>query len=308
MALLWGQGHEAIAGTPVSYVEAATAFLAMLIAYTIGFHTTSSPPGFDCSQGFSRFNFGLPVATMGEAATAKRFERVFSAAFKLAAQGSSLKLRQVKAELAKAAEVVSISDKPFWTYEELAGVIAGYRACPDYRYGRHVIVDVGAATYDVVTFFLPLSESKVEIYHAGVAVLGAEALREARCRSISDETFKLACNHHFHSVYGPTMADDPDFKQVEGVPKQLLFVGGGRRTNVHSKLFGSMPHGLIAPMRTPEPGRNVVVELDADMARLLLAYGLAQDAADIMPLRKAEVISPIRHRSFADNYVDKDMC
>lgn len=275
--LIQSSGHRMASG--VTHTQAATAYLALLIAYVVGHHRRHAPAGFDRQTHFSRFHFGVPVACKDERGCADEFRRVLAAAFDVAPFVADLDLATVKAALASAATDGPVSaETPFVLVEELAGVIAGYKASPDHRTGPHVIVDVGASTLDVATFHIPEGDHKVLVFMSAVGLLGAEALRSARQLEVPDPTFRAACAQHTRHVLSTTfLRKDSDFFLQNGIPKPLLFVGGGRLTDVHDELYSHYPKGLEAPRRTPAPGSNLSYDYETDFARLLLAWGLAQE-------------------------------
>lgn len=309
--LIQSSGHRMMVGG-VTHTQAATAYLAMLIAYVIGHHYRSAPQGFDRSTQFSRFHFGIPVACKDELGCADEFKRVLAAAFRLAPLADTLDLSMVKEVLktATADDAIS-SETPFLLFEELAGVIAGYRASPDHRTGPHVIVDVGASTLDIATFHIPEGDHKILVFMSAVGLLGAEALRTARRVDVPDKTFRSACAHQTdHVLQFTRQRKDIDFQYENGIPKPLLFVGGGRLTDVHNPLYKNYSNALEAPRRTPEPGANLSYDRNTDFARLLLSWGLAQEDLDL-PLIKppSEIEDEVRrHHDYRDKYVDKDMC
>ena len=271
--LIQSDGHRMVNG--VTHAQATTAYLALLTAYTLGFHKLAAPPGFNRAAHFSRFHFGVPVACKDEGGPVREFSRALTAAFELAPYAPDIGLRDVAETLRSIAPEVSASaTTPFLQFEELAGVIAGYRASPDARGGPHVVVDVGASTLDVATFSILNGDdgAKVPVYMSAVGLLGAAALKVARKKGVSDETFSLACNQHTRHVISHTfLCKNPSFFPMNGVPKPLLFVGGGRLTDVHERLYQQYPAGLEAPLVTPLPGPNLQYDEDTDFARLLLA-------------------------------------
>lgn len=305
-------GHRMTSVPGVTNAQASVAYLAMLIAYVIGHLKTAAPIGFSRDRHFSRFHFGIPVASRDEPRVLGAFHKALSAAFAVAPLASKLGLAEVKDALASASATAEItSETPFIMYEELAGVIAGYKASPDHRTGPHVIVDVGAATLDVATFHIPAGDEKVLVFMSGVDHLGAEALRYARSQEIPDTTFRAACNAHTRNVISTTfLRRDQDFYLLNGIPKPLLFVGGGRLTDVHSELYSHYPRGLEAPLRTPAPGAGLKYDPGTDVERLLLAWGLSQDEIDLPEIKPPSQIEDQvrRHRDYQASYVDKDMC
>jgi hypothetical protein len=308
--LIQSKGHRMTKG--VTNAQAATAYLALMIAYVIGHHDLSAPAGFNRTRHFSRFHFGVPVACKDEGGCVREFSRVLSAAFKLVPFAPEVDMARVREALQTAtAEMAATSTTPFVLFEELAGVIAGYRASPDSRRGPHVVVDVGAATLDVATFFIPDGDYKIPVYMSAVELLGAEALTSARINEVPDATFRAACNQHTRRVLSFTfLRKDADFFPQNGIPKPLLFVGGGRLTDVHDATYQTYPKGLEAPRVTPLPGRNLRYDKNTDFARLLVAWGLSQEEIDL-PLFKppSQIEDEVRRvRDFSSKYVDKDLC
>lgn len=308
--LIQATGHRMSSG--VTHAHAAIAYLGLLIAFVVGQHRRHPPAGFDGESHFSRFHFGVPVACKDEPGCADEFRRVLAAAFEVAPFAADLDLETVKAAHKRAAANLAITaDTPFVLFEELAGVIAGYKASPDHRRGPHVIVDVGASTLDVATFHIPDGDHKVLVFMSSVGLLGAEALRAARRSEVPDPTFRAACAQHTRHVLSTTfLRKDSDFFPLNGFPKPLLFVGGGRLTDVHDELYGNYPNGLEAPRRTPAPGANLQYDAGTDFARLLLAWGLAQEELELPILKPpSEIEDEVRrHRDYRDVFVDKDMC
>jgi hypothetical protein len=310
--LIGADGHRMTSVPGVTHAHASTAYLAMLIAYVLGPHRLNAPPGFDRARHYSRFHFGIPVASKDEPGVCKVFQRVLNAAFFVAPRAACLKLDDVRDALVSATSDNEINtETPFIIYEELAGVIAGYKASPDHRTGPHLIVDVGASTLDVATFHIPAGDEKVLVFMSGVDLLGAEALRCARSKGVPDPAFKAACNEHTqHILWITTQRKDRDFQRHNGIAKPLLFVGGGRLTDVHKELYSHYPKGLEAPLRTPSPGPGLKFDPKTDIERLLLAWGLSQDEIDIPEIKPPSQIEDEvrRHRDYRDRFIDKDMC
>ncbi len=310
--LIKSDGHRMVEG--VTRVQATTAYLALLIAYTLGYHRLAAPRGFNRKAHFSRFHFGIPVACKDEGACAAVFSRALTAAFQLAPRAPDIDLSAVTEFVRLATPAAKVTGTtPFLMFEELAGVIAGYRASPDARTGPHVVVDVGAATLDVATFHIPNEgdHMPVPVYMSGVELLGAGALEAARRKQISDETFSLACNQHTRHVINHTFLNkNPSFTWGNGVPKPLLLVGGGRQTALHDHLYRNYPAGLQAPLVTPEPGTRMGYDAHSDFARLLLAWGLSQEDVMLPKLKPPSEIEDYVQKTsdYTRHYVDKDMC
>jgi len=93
------------------------------------------------------------------------------------------------------------------------------------------------------------------------------------------------------------------------VPKPMLFVGGGRLTDLHGPFYERYQNGLESPLRTPKPGRNLSYDKKTDVERLLLAWGLSQDQIEIPELRPPSQVEEEvrRERDYTAGYVSKDM-
>jgi len=309
--LIQAEGHRMVAG--VTHLVAATAYLTLLIAYVIGNHRLAAPPGFDREMHFSRFHFGVPVACKEEAACIADFSLALTAAFDLAPEAIDLDETAVRSALARAKVTAQAkSDTPFLLFEELAGVIAGYKASRDIRGGPHVVVDVGASTLDVATFNIPPEgDEPVPVYMSAVDLLGADALEAARRKEIPDEIFSLACNQHTRHVITHTfLSKNARFLEGNGVPKPLLFVGGGRRTDVHDRLYKNYPKGLEAPLLTPLPNARPLCDTSTDFSRLLVAWGLSQEDALLPRIKPPSEIEDYvqRYTDYSALYIDKDLC
>lgn len=309
--LIQSSGHRMEAAN-LTHAQAATAYVALMIAYVIGHHREAAPAGFRRNDHYSRFHFGIPVASKDEQGCAREFRRVFEAAFRAAPIGGALDLEAVKAALAATDPGRGeTSETPFVVFEELAAVIAGYRASPEKKAGPHMVVDVGASTLDVATFYVPEdADERVPVYMSGVELLGAEALAAARRLGVPDLTFQSACGAHTRHVWSNTfLKKNASFFPNNGVPKPLLFVGGGRLTDLHRPFFEQYQNGLEAPLRTPRPGKNLSYDKKTDVERLLLAWGLSQEQINIPELRPPSQMEEEvrRERDPTAGFVSKDM-
>lgn len=151
-----------------------------------------------------------------------------------------------------------------------------------------MLVDVGAATLDVVAFNLLERGQKVSVLASGVEMFGASALQWARAGGIADTVFKDACDHQFGRVYGHARSPERDQRgfhpSYRGEQKvQLITTGGGCFTPLHSKFILEMvkPEVLgYGEVGRPLPPAGMTSH-DCDRSRLLLAYGLTRDVNEI---------------------------
>lgn len=87
-------------------------------------------------------------------------------------------------------------------------------------------------------------------------------------------------------IWGNTfLTKNADFFPNRDPPKPLLPVGGGRLSDLHRPLYEGYRERLGGPINTPLPGCNVRYGGKTDFARLLLAWGLAQEEPELPHLR-----------------------
>lgn len=265
--------------------EATTAFLALMLAYTLGRYAQTRPLGPIGGDHFLLANVGIPVSAVDDLATRAAFSRVIAASHSLTPYAARLNLEDVRCALRDSGPHLPPG---FELVPELTAAIAGYAADPTARGGAHMLVDVGASTLDIVAFTL-VGRSQASVFAAGVELLGASALGWARKAEITDITFKQACDLQFAQVYSHArsapvapMLFDPDFRSVA---VQALYTGGGCQTDLHRRFVEEMPGalGTLVPHRPLPPTRLVNVE--CDVSRLLLAYGLTRDVGELHDCR-----------------------
>lgn len=312
--LIQGDGNRMLEAG-ITHNAAATAFLALLIAYIVGADAERIEASGGAERHYSRFHIGVPVPSLEEDPRVAGFHRVAQAAFALAPRATALRLDDVRAALQRELRSTETrADTPYQLFEELAGVVAGYMLTPERAGGPHIIVDVGAATLDVATFHLPDGEYPLEVYETGVALLGAQALECARAAGVPEQTFRAACQAHTSSVLSKTFrTKNYTFLPGEGGPsKPMIYVGGGRLTSLHQVVFKGYADAYVAPRRSPEVDRWLERDLNTDAGRLLLAWGLAQDPAveGIPRIRPPFQVEPTLQgkRDWESGYVASEFC
>jgi hypothetical protein len=281
--IIQGQGARSdAAGVPRSL--AAAAYIGLLFGYVVGYFDETQPLGRTEVNHCAALHLGIPVASKDHPTVRPEFERIADAAWSIAqhADGATVELVERAYDEASPARV-SEGLHGIRVYGELEGVIAGYLATPDQRPGPHMVVDVGASTLDAATFRLYVTEGerRADVYATEVEILGAEALNWASAAGVAEDDFRRACGHVAWKTFHDTRrSKDRGFDRTTGVePVKFLFVGGGRHTDLHSKLFDNPPKDIYlgAPTTTPAPANATVSEPGVDFARLLVAYGLSRD-------------------------------
>lgn len=312
--LIQGDGNRMLhAG--ITHNAAATAFLALLIAYIVGADARRFEGSGGSIRRYSRFHIGVPVPSLEEDPRVEGFHRVVQAAFALAPNATTLRLDDIRAALQRELNTTETeADTPYQLFEELAGVVAGYMLTPERAGGPHIVVDVGAATLDVATFHIPDGEYPLEVYETDVALLGAQALECAIAAAVPEQTFSAACQAHTSSVLSKTFrTKNYTFLPGKGGPsKPMIYVGGGRLTPLHQAVFNGYADAYVAPRRSPEVDRWLERDLMTDPGRLLLAWGLAQDpAVDGIPrIRPPSKVTPTlqKKRDWEGGYAGAEVC
>ncbi|WP_375396458.1 hypothetical protein [uncultured Sphingomonas sp.] len=300
-ALIEGRGHRMCCGSPVTMAEAATAFLAMHLAYVLGTVAETHP-----SARISAVNFGVPVAARADEKVFAVFADVVAAATRLVDCAPTLSLEAVRI----ARTLCDPPALPFDLHTELAGAIAGYCSGPRYHRGAHMIVDCGSATLDIASFQLGDSRWPIGIYAAGVEPLGADACAVYRRAGASDDDCAAAAHYYEHRVYADTLGSArASFQQEEDrrYPYQVILIGGGIDGSIHGPLFERMAGAFQRPFLRPELDRAVRCEDGAQPGRLVLADGLANAPFDLRDVAMPRDRPPVTIHFGADQN-SKDVC
>ena len=274
-ALIQGRGMRICKGSGLTMAEAATAFVALHLAYCLGAAIEEKP-----NFKLAFINVGIPVAVFDGQENVALFDRVLTAATRLVGEAAGLSRVQVKA----AFESKDAAFLPFERQAELSGAIAGYCAATRHYLGGHMIIDCGSATLDIVTFDLSQQTHRpIGIYAACVENLGADACALYVKSGRSVEECRDAARFEEHLVYKRTISTKPSlFGQEDGrYPYQIILIGGG----IHSKVYKSFLKTLAVAFQKPFHHPAIAPTLRRDPAceagRLILADGLARDPIDL---------------------------
>ena len=259
--LIAGRGNErASPQAEVTKAEAATAFLALILAYALGWYIDSRPLGAEGGSHFLTINVGIPVAARDEKALHLQFEQIVGAAARLAPQALNMTLADVRTAVN---EQPSAPPPGYGLVAELTAAIAGYAWQDMVQFGAHVLVDVGASTLDLVAFNLR-DRTRASVFTADVDLLGAAAVAVAYRHGIDARLFKTACDSLYKSVVlkgmKPERARNLFHPSVRLQPVQLLATGGGCATEVHSLFIQEMIGADVLgdlPLITPLPPERI---------------------------------------------------
>lgn len=273
-ALIERRGHR-MCGPGVTMAEAATAFLAIHLAYAFGALLSR-----DAEARIAGVNLSVPVAALADVEARADFDRVARAALLLVPDANRLTLDHVRVALA----LEDASPIPLEPHAELSGAIAGYCAQPRRFAGAHMIVDCGSATLDIASFQLGSEGGPIGIHAALVERLGADACSLYRREGAALDECRDAARHQEHRVFCATLDRmRAGFSQDEGrrYPYQVILIGGGIGGEVHAPLFDGMARAFNRPFHRPAIGLDLHHEPGADPVRLVLADGLARDPIDL---------------------------
>jgi hypothetical protein len=273
-ALLQKQGHRICKASGITMEEAATAFLALHVAYCLG-------AAVEENEGFrlAAINVGIPVAALTARESIATFDRIVRAALTLVPASADLTVENVRTALAAGDQ----PDIPYWLHAELSGAIAGYCAAPRFYVGGHMIIDCGSATLDVASFDLDQSSRPVGIYGALVENLGADACQSFIDRDVAREDCLQACRFEEHLVFKETLRRRPGlFAQDAGAyPYQVILVGGGIHSAVHQSFLAKAQAAFARPFHRPSIAPTLRYDRNCEPGRLILADGLARDPIDL---------------------------
>lgn len=277
-ALLQKSGHRICKGSGVTMEEAATAFVALHLAYSLG----------AASEEVENFrlagvNIGVPVAALTDRQAVGTFERIVRAALALVPVASELSLDDVRSALAGGKE----GSLPHTLHAELSGAIAGYCAAPRFYIGGHMIIDCGSATLDMASFGLDQRNRPIGIYGALVENLGADACQSFLSRGVSVDDCEGACRFEEHCVFRETLQRHRTLFEQEdrSFPYQIILIGGGIHSAVHAAFLAKLEAAFTRPFHRPQIAPTLRFNKNCEAGRLILADGLARDPIDLKEVR-----------------------
>jgi len=293
-ALIENCGHRICAASGVTMAEAATAFLALHLAYTLGALVERDPEAL-----LAGVNVGVPVAALADGHARQVFMNIFSAAHRLVTRAENLTLD----DLRQTGDAEDIGAIPFELHAELSGAIAGYCAGPRPFLGPHMIIDCGSATLDMASFGLGREPWPIGIHAASVERLGADACAVYVGAGATIESCRRAARYQEYAVFRDTLRRSSSFRQDEQhrFLYQVILTGGGIDSDVHKPLLDSIQTAFHRSFHRPLLDRDLQCEAGTQPGRLILADGLARD-----PIELREVAMP-RDRPVAPDYAGPEM-
>ncbi|WP_417477269.1 hypothetical protein [Maricaulis sp.] len=302
-AIVLKQGHHMAdpggKAINVTFLDAAIAYLALMLAYTAGNYEENRYFGFQSPPRYRAFFLGHPKALGVTTGFEDQFAAAFHAAFSLVQDADRLRLDDIKAARELALQQKGFpndkEESAYYARTELEGLIAGYAATKDAREGAHLVIDVGATTLDLA-FVRFVNEDGARhgiIYSTAVETLGSQAYEwfKALEPNADDQLFRAAVTHVLTIADVAARDCDRAFNRTlaQGEPVPRILCGGGIHCPTHRTLFtykGADKH-WASPARMPIPTLSIETTESYDPGRLLVAWGLARDFADFPTLRLA---------------------
>jgi hypothetical protein len=272
-ALIHGRGHR-MCDAGVKMAEAATAFVALHMAYCLG-AALEQRPGFE----FASFNVGVPVASLDQSDVLKLFNCVIASGARLIPKAPNLALGDVRAAIAAANCETDI----LTVHAELSGAVAGYCQAVRTYVGGHLIIDCGSATLDMVTFDrIPTSRWPIGIHSARVDNLGADACALFLRNGFTEAECKDAIRFEEHQVFRDALQRRPSQFAHDGKYQfQVILVGGGIDAPIHQHFLDRFAQAFDKPLARPTLSQYLIYDERCAASRLLLADGLARDPNDL---------------------------
>jgi hypothetical protein len=283
-ALIHGRGLR-MCRAGVTMAEAATAFVALHMAYCLG-AALDQRPGFQ----FASFNVGVPVASLDQTDVLKLFNCVIAAGTRLIPDAPHLSRETIRAAIAEA----NCESDILTVHAELSGAIAGYCQAVRTYVGGHLIIDCGSATLDMVTFdSIPTSTWPIGIHSARVDNLGADACALYLRSGYTEEDCKGAIRFEEHQVFRDAFRRRPSQFAHDGQFEfQVILVGGGIDAPIHKQFLDRFAQAFDKPLARPTLGEYLVYDERCPASRLLLADGLARDPNDLKAVALPKPLPP----------------
>ncbi len=258
----------------VTMAEAATAFVALHMAYCLG-AALEQKAGFQLAS----FNVGVPVASLDQSDVLKLFKCVIASGARLIPDAPSLALGDVRAAIAEGSCETDI----LTVHAELSGAVAGYCQAVRTYVGGHLIIDAGSATLDMVTFDrIPTSRWPIGIHSARVENLGADACALFLRNGYTKGECRDAIRFEEHQVFRDALRRRrSQFAHDGKFQFQVILVGGGIDAPIHQEFLDRFAQAFDKPLARPTLSQYLIYDERCAASRLLLADGLARDPNDL---------------------------
>jgi len=316
-------------GLGVTSIEAAAAFLALVVRHTRGWLFAHRSQLFRNRRAVWFLNLGMPVANIDNGALVSAYRQTAAAAVLLANLDGPLTVEATRlflvdphvraaARSAAAAEQLGIAVLP-----ETAAEAAGFAKSTNRAPGLYLMVDVGAMTLDVCTFRLSERASESDLYAlccAQVRPLGVEAYYWFTGTGKTEDGFVEQCNRCLWWVVWETKKNKDPRAECWESPNELpvFLTGGGAENALHRRIVGSLTpwlrqHAQNKGVRILELPKPTNIDLPMDIphfGRLAVAWGLSYPPSEIGEIFPPSAVKDKQLPSAVDwtrRFVSKDM-
>ena len=313
---------------PITYLDAATAYLSFAIRYARGWLLLNQPERFRGRRPYWFTNMGLPAANYDDSKLVTGYRAVAATALVLAGSGERIAIETTRAFAstkevreaagsAAAAEALGIAIFP-----EVAAEVAGFMKSSAGGSGLYLVVDVGAMTLDICAFRFRQRQGDGDFYpllEADVHHLGVEAYHWFIGAGRTHEAFSGECGRVLRQLVLKTRRDrDPNASCWQpGNDLPVFLVGGGSANLLHRAavegldplLKGLLKNEGIRLTALPQPTGLTMPEPGGDFARLPVAWGLSYAPTEIGEVMAPSEIPDVPRatvRDYLGSYVSKD--
>ena len=312
---------------------AAAAYLGYVIRHAKGWLLANRAPYFANLEPRWLVQVGLPAKSCDDSQLAKTYRQIALGAVALSNESGDMTTDSVSKALYNR-DVVRTADsnesaleRGVAVFPEIAAATTSFSKSNERANGLYLIVDVGAMTLDVCTFWLGEEEGTdtYSVFQADVRPLGVDALRWFKGLGKNDE--ELAEQIHWcllDAVRATKRAVNraPEFEASNDLP--AFVVGGGAKSRFHQDQIGKVSRWMREyyhheGLRLIDVGLTGGLDMTGileghdksapDLSRLVVALGLSYPDEAIGKLTlpsEIPTIQPEQPLDYRRNFISKD--
>lgn len=269
---------------PPHWEDDVVAFLALILRQVRGWMLRREQAFIEGRNVRWSLNMGLPAASHDDGVLEETFLRLGRLAWSVSTESGPISGRSIQATR----ESGKTPDAAVEVIPEVAAAVTGYARSRQRRDGLHLLVDVGAGTFDACTFVLhDWDGDRISILQASVTPIGV--LQHRRDPSY----VRVQARYAVENLLATTRSRrDPNSRNWYGELRYFL-AGGGRSIPEYRS---SIPSGGPPFFREVGPieARSLKPTVsDAIFRRLIVAWGLSYDSLNIGRIDKPHTIEDI---------------
>ena len=320
---------NAASGLSIMRMDAAAAFLALVVRHTRGWLLTHRARLFRNRRPVWFLNVGMPVANIDDRPLVAAYRQAAAASTLLANLEGPLTIEQTRLFLAEP-HVVAAAHSPaeaetlgIAVLPETAAEAAGFAKSTNRAPGLYLMVDVGAMTLDVCTFRLTERATAADMYAlcaADVRPLGVEAYHWHLGGGKTEPQFVEQCDRCIRTVVWTTKTrKDPHADCWQSGNELPVFLAGGGANNVlHRRIVESLKpwlrqhsqNGGARLLELPIPANIDLPVAVSEFGRLAVAWGLSyppSDIGEIFPPSAIQDKPPATAIDWTERFTSKEM-